>query len=503
MSAHAAYDELIAQSREQTVLASCSELLGWDEQTYMPRCGAEHRGKQMALLAGLYHERATDQKIGALLEEVESSELVSDKESFTAANVRELRRTYDRLTRLPRSLVEELALTTSRAHPEWVSAKKERDFAPLAPILETIFSLKRAEAECLGYEELAYDALLDAYEPGARHRTLGALFAALRADLVPLVAAIVGSSRKPQSVILRREYPLDRQRIFAEIVAASVGFDLQRGRLDIAEHPFCTGIGPGDTRITTRYDQRNFSAAFFGVLHEVGHALYDQGLEPEHHGTPMGEAVSLGIHESQSRLWENIVGRGRPFWAYWFPMARRVFADALHDVSAEEFYGAINTVEPSLIRVQADEVTYNLHVLIRFEIEQALLSGDLAMSDLPGVWNEKYEQYLGVTPEHVAEGCLQDVHWSAGLIGYFPTYSLGNMYAAQFFARASEEAGDLDRSFARGDFSGLLRWLRDKIHQHGQRYRADDLVRRVTGAGLDHRPLVDSLKKKLGELYEL
>lgn len=503
MGAQAAYEELLKTSREQAVLGSCAALLGWDEQTYMPAGGAEHRGEQLALLAALVHDRATDPKVGGLLDEVEGSGLLADPESPEAANVRELRRVYRRQTRLPRALVEELARLTSRGHQEWVAARQANDFPRLRPLLESVFRLKRDEADCLGYEDDPYDALLDEYEPGARSQDLITLFEALRGDLVPLVTAIEESKRKPDPSILTREYPVDRQRVFGETVAAAVGFDFRRGRLDIAAHPFCTGIGPGDTRITTRYDVHNFADAFFGVLHEVGHGLYDQGLDPSRHGTPMGEAVSLGIHESQSRLWENLVGRGRPFWDYGFPLAKQIFREALQDVAPDDFHFAVNAVEPSLIRVQADEVTYNLHILIRFELERALLGGDLAVADLPAAWNDKYRRYLAVSPGDDAEGCLQDIHWSAGLVGYFPTYTLGNLYAAQFFARATEDLGDPSAAFSRGDFSGLLGWLRVKIHRQGQRYPAADLARRVTGAAPDHRPLVRSLRAKYGELYEV
>jgi carboxypeptidase Taq len=502
-AAQAAYDELIGRSKELTLLGSCSALLGWDEQTYMPKGGAEHRGNQSALLAGLVHDRATDPKVGELLAAVEGSDLVTDPDAPASANVRELRRSYDRQTKLPRSLVEELARATSKAHQDWVAARHEQNFPRLLPSLETIVRLKHEEAKCLGPSADPYDALLDEYEPGAKSRDLAALFDALRGELVPLVVAIEGSTRRPDTTILRRDYPVDRQRVFAEAAASAVGFDFKRGRLDTTEHPFCTGIGPGDTRITTRFDPRNFTDAFFGVLHEVGHGLYDQGLEPSHHGTPMGEAVSLGMHESQSRMWENVVGRSRAFWAYWFPLARQVFREALGDVSPEAFYFAVNEVKPSLIRVQADEVTYNLHVLVRFELERALLSGDLAVGDLPGAWNDRYTHYLGVTPKNDSEGCLQDIHWSAGLVGYFPTYTLGNLYAAQLYAKASRDLGDLPASFARGDYSGLLGWLRQNVHKHGQRYRAAALVERVTGSPPDHRPLVEALRAKYGELYGL
>jgi carboxypeptidase Taq len=520
-----AYDELIRRSRELATLASCSAILGWDEQTYMPTGGAVHRGNQMALLAGLQHERATDPRIGELLSIVERSPLTARPDSIETANIRELRRSYERRVRLPRALVEELARTTSMAQSEWVAARAASDFARFRPWLEKIVRLKRQESSCLaghtttdrvaGSASSAYDPLLDEYEPGARSADLAMLFDALRRELTPMVAAIgeaaartaepgtgiIPSSAAGDGAILKRSYPRERQRIFGEAVAAAVGFDFRRGRLDVTAHPFCTGIGPGDCRITTRFDEHEFSDAFFGILHEVGHGLYEQGLDAAHHGTPMGEAVSLGVHESQSRLWENLVGRGRAFWAYWLPMARRIFHEALADVSIDQFHAAVNHVAPSLIRVRADEATYNLHIIVRFELEQDLLAGNLEVVDLPAAWNQKYREYLGVAPTNDAEGCLQDIHWSAGLIGYFPTYTLGNVYAAQFFAAARAELGDLDGAFARGDFGGLLGWLRERIHHQGQRHRAADLVERITGSRPDHRPLIDGLRRKYAELY--
>ncbi len=501
MESRAAYGELVRRSRERALLASCSSLLGWDEQTYLPRGGSSFRGDQMALLAGLHHERATDPVVGELLAEVEGSDIVADPDSPEAANVREWRRGFDRVTRLPRSLVEELARTTSIAQQEWVEARKASDFGKFRPWLEAVFGLKRQEAACLSRGGDVYDALLDEYEPGARGADLKTLFEDLRADLVPLVAAIAGSDQGPKASSLVGDYPVDRQQVFGEMVAAAVGFDFEKGRLDTTAHPFCTGIGPGDTRITTRFDPRDFSGAFFGVLHEVGHGLYEQGLDPAHHGTPMGEAVSLGVHESQSRLWENAVGRSRSFWEHWLPVARRVFREPLHAVGLDDFHAAINRVEPTLIRVEADEVTYNLHILIRFELEQALIGGALAVEDVPEAWTAKYREYLGITPPDDARGCLQDIHWAAGLIGYFPTYTLGNLYAAQLYDKADADLGGLERSFTRGDFAGLLAWLREKIHRDGQRYRAADLVRRATGTGLDHRPLIRSLRCKYGRIY--
>ncbi len=522
--ARGAYEQLIRQARELAVLSSCSALLHWDEQTYMPMGGSAHRGEQMAHLAGLHHERATDPRLGELLAIVGSSDLVADPESPPAVNVRELRRNYERKIRLPRDLVEALARTTSLAQQEWIAARSESRFERFCPWLERVIQLKRQEAACLkdvadssfGCAAL-YDALLDDYEPGARTAELAVLFQALRVELVPLAQTISEASARrtrdghgPRGgagaygdAILKRAYPLDRQRLFGEMVAAALGFDFQRGRLDVAAHPFCTGIGLGDTRITTRYNEHQFNDAFFGILHEVGHALYEQGLPEEHFGTPMGEAVSLGVHESQSRLWENAVGRSRSFWMYWFPIARRVFHQALHDVTLDQFLAAVNHVAPSLIRVQADEVTFNLHIIIRFELELALLADELPISAVPDAWNQKYREALGVTAATDAEGCLQDIHWSAGLFGYFPTYTLGNIYAAQLFAKARVDLAGLDSAFAQGDFGELMSWLRDNVHRHGQRYRPVSLIEHATGTKPDHRPLINALREKYGELYGL
>ncbi len=501
MRAVEAYGELVRRSRERALLGSCSALLGWDEQTYLPRGGGAYRGDQMALLAGLHHERAVDPRVGALLAEVEGSGLVADPGSPEAANVREWRRGFDRVSRLPRPLVEELARTTTVAQGVWVEARAASDFARFRPSLEAIVGLKKQEAACLDPAGDPYDALLDEYEPGAKGRDLAALLEALRGDLVPLVAAIAEPGRAPAAPALDGDYPVDRQRVFGEAVASAIGFDFEGGRLDTAAHPFCSGIGPGDCRITTRFDPVDAFDGFFSILHEVGHGLYEQGLAAEHQGTPMGEAASLGVHESQSRLWENLVGRSRAFWSRWLPLARSILGGPLRDAGLDAVSAAVRRVEPSMIRVQADEVTYNLHILIRFDLERALIGGDLAVADLPGAWNDRYRADLGVEPPDDARGCLQDIHWAAGLVGYFPTYTLGNLHAAQLWDRADADLGGLEPALARGDFAGLLDWLRVRIHRHGQRHRAADLIRLATGADLDHRPLVRSLRSRYGPTH--
>jgi carboxypeptidase Taq len=501
MTPEAAYAKLIHATQEASLLASCAELLGWDEDTYMPAGGVAHRGRQMALLAGLVHERQTDPRLADLLAAVEGSPLVADPASAQAVNVCELRRSHDRACRLPRKLVEELAQVTSIAQKEWAIARRRADFARLQPWLERIIALKRHEVDATGWDADPYDALLEDYEPGARSTDLARLFASLREELAPLLAAIIAAPRQANVAILARRYPVQRQRTFAQKVAAALGFDFAHGRLDTTTHPFFAAIGPGDVRITTRYALYQFGAAFFAMLHEVGHGLYEQGLPAEHHGTPMGQAPSLGLHESQARLWENAVGHSRGFWQHWFGTARAMFPSALRDVGADDFFHAVHHVAPSLNRVQSDEVTYNLHIAIRFELEHALIHGALRPADLPAAWNEACRRWLGVAPADDGEGCLQDGHWAAGMFGYFPTYTLGSVFAAQLVARAADALGDLDALFARGDYSTLHDWLQKRIYSEGSRYSAAALIEHVTGQQPDHRPLVRALWRDYGTIY--
>lgn len=498
------YQELLTLLREAAVLNSCASLLGWDEQTYLPRAGADHRAEQLAMLAGLTHERSTAPRIGELLTELEQCGTLGDDDSALAVNVREARHSYDRNTKLPRLLVEELSRTTTLAQSAWVSARKKSSFSEFQPWLEKMVGLKRQQAEALGYSGgVPYDALLDEFEPGASSKEIAAAFAPLRDELVPLVAAIEQSSKRPNIELLTRRFCIESQRQFAESAAKAIGFDFDSGRLDIAAHPFCSSMGPGDCRLTTRYNEHHFPGAFFGVMHEAGHGLYEQGVDPAAFGSPMGDAVSLGIHESQSRLWENFVGRSRAFWQHFFGAAQQAFPESLTGVSLDDWYAAINDVRPSFIRVEADEVTYNLHIMLRFDLEQPLIAGDLQPADVPGVWNETFSRYFGLTPPDDAHGCLQDIHWSAGLFGYFPTYALGNMYAAQFFEAAKRDLGDLSAQFTRGEFRPLLDWLRKNIHSRGKQFRAGQLVQRVTGQPLSHHALLAHLHDKCDALYGL
>ncbi len=498
------YAELVQSLRHVALLGSCGSLLSWDEQTYLPPNGAAHRAEQLALLAGMTHEKATAPRIGELLDGLSDVDALGGADSPRAAVVREARRSYDRAVKMPRRLVEEMSRTVTLSQQAWVAARKQNDFQKFLPWLEKVVALKREEADVVGSSTgVKYDALLDEYEIGATSEQIRGVFGPLRDQLVQLVAAIASSGKQPNVSILERRYPVDAQRTFSLDAARAIGFDFESGRLDEAAHPFCSGIGPGDCRLTTRYNERHFPGAFFGTLHEAGHGIYEQGLPHEHFGTALGVAASLGIHESQSRMWENLVGRSHAFWNHFYKPAQSAFPEALSGVPLDDFYAAVNDVRPSWIRVEADEVTYNLHIMLRFELEQPLIGGDLAPADLPGVWNETFNRYFGMTPPSDALGCMQDIHWSAGLIGYFPTYTLGNLYAAQLFEAAQSQLGDLHEMFARGEFAPLKQWLNDNVHHRGLHFRAADLAQRITGAPLSAEPLLRHLHGKFGPLYGL
>lgn len=496
-----ALSELKKKTREVTILGTCQALLEWDERTQMPPGAADFRAEQAGFMAGLTHERFVAPRIGELLDVLRNSDLVNGGSSDATTIVREVGRSYDRAVKMPQALVEEITKTASLGQHAWEKARKNNDYDTFKPWLKKMFDLKKQEAEAVGYEGDPYNAMLDDFEPGATVESISAIFAPLRDELVNILDKIKGSDRSPNMDILNRVYPVAEQEAFGRFAAEAIGFDFHCGRLDVTVHPFCAGIGPRDTRITTRYDDHNFTGAFFGVLHESGHGIYDQGLNAEEFGNPLGDAISLGIHESQSRMWENQVGRSRAFWEHFYPHAQKHFPEALGSVSLDDFYFAVNDVRPTFIRTESDEVTYNLHVMLRFELERAMFCGDLTVDDLPEVWNEKFTSYFGITPPTNVEGCLQDVHWSAGLIGYFPTYTLGNLYSAQFFAKAKNDLGDLQAMFRKGEFAPLKTWLIENIHCHGQRYRAGDLVERVTGQPLGHKHLIDYINTKFGALY--
>ena len=497
------FKELCQHVRETSYLESTSALLEWDQQTKLPAKAGEYRSEQITFIAGQIHKRRTDPRLGELIGELSESSLASDTRSDTGATIRELKRDYDKRVKLPVSLVETLAHSASVGQSLWVKARKENDFKKFAPQLKKIFELKKEQADALDWEDCRYDALLDEYEPGGKTKEVALVLDALREDLVPLVAEIAASGFKPPTEILRRKYPVEAQKKFGREASSQIGFQYDRGRLDITHHPFCTETGPNDCRITTRYDENFFNSAFFGTLHEAGHGIYEQGLRTDQYGLPPGKYCSLGIHESQSRLWENLVGRSSSFWQYFFPIAKTHFPTALDDVEMKDFYHAINNVSPSLIRVEADEATYNLHIIIRFQLEQAIIDGDLDTDDLPTAWNQKYEEYLGLTPPSDADGVLQDVHWSAGLVGYFPTYSLGNLYASQLFQAAERQIGDLGQLFIKGEFLPLKNWLNEHVHEKGKCLSGPELGAEVTGSKLSHKLLIKQLREKLSPIYGL
>ncbi len=491
------YQQFIEQVKGVYLAHSIEGILEWDQETYMPPKAAEGRASQVALIAGIAHEKLIDDALGKLLADVEQEQ---DEDVVVATNVREMRRLHDRAVKLPTKLVQEIARVSSLAKDAWVQARKESKFAHFAPHLEKLLDLKREVAEKIGYETEPYDALMDEFEPGARAADVQQTFDELRDVLVPIVQAIADAAQQPDTALLELECGQAKQAEFGRFIAEKMGFDFEAGRIDTTTHPFCSGTQPYDVRITTRYDEHYMPMSLFGIMHEAGHGLYEQGLNPEHAYTPMGMSVSLGIHESQSRMWENLVGRSRPFWGHYYKQLQETFP-ALANVALDDWYFAINTVRPSLIRVEADEVTYNLHIMLRFDLERQMIRNKIRVKDIPAAWNDMMKKMLGITPPDDAQGCLQDIHWSMGIFGYFPTYALGNLYAAQFFQAAMRALPELDVQLARGNLKPLREWLREHIHQHGQRYRAEELVKVVTGNALSHEPFIDYLNTKYRPLY--
>lgn len=495
------WKEIRAFVGDTAKLEATVALLEWDDRTYLPSRGGAYRAEQTTLLSGMIHRRLTDPWLGEKLQELSTGELMSDSHSSTAASIRMLLKDFRRNSRLPVELVEATTKATVLGQQAWEAARAANSWSDFEPHMATIFSLKRQEAELLRDAGTLYDALLDQYEDGANSQSLTAVFAGLRDALVQLVKDLNESSHKPNGQSWRRSVPIELQRQTSRWVAERIGYEFERGRLDETSHPFCTTLGPDDCRILTRFQTDYFPSGFYGTLHEAGHGMYEQGLPVDWYGLPAGAAASLGVHESQSRMWENFVGRSREFWQWCLPELQTQLAGASSDLTAEQVFRDANRVQPSLIRVEADEVTYNLHILIRFEIEQELIAGDLKVADAPQAWNERYQQYLGIRPQTYAEGVLQDIHWSAGLIGYFPTYTLGNLYAAQLMEAARLKLPELGRDFATGDFQPLLAWLRQEIHGFGQCFHPGQLIQKACGKPLDAQPLVNYLRQKLEPVY--
>ena len=481
------------------LLGSVLAALSWDQETMMPRQGGAARARQMSALSAIYHQKLTAPSLGELLEHLQDTDL----ELWPKAAVRELGRDRDRAMRLPERLVRELAETTSLAYEAWVQARGQSDWSQFSPWLEKVLRLKREEARCLQESDSLYDALLDDYEPGMTVQELDPLFAVLRPRLTELLNKIQASGKQPGQDLLKGHFPAAGQQELGRQVLSAMGFQWEAGRLDRSPHPFCTGLSPLDVRITTRYSEDDFSSSLFGIIHEGGHALYEQGLDSQHYGSSACDAISLGIHESQSRLWENQVGRSRAFWEHWFPHLKETFLGQLDHLSIDALVQGINRVEASLIRVEADEVSYGLHVILRYELEKLMIEGDLEVPDLEAAWNAKMEEYLGVVPSNAAEGVLQDIHWAHGSLGYFPTYLLGNLYAAQIFHQANQAMPALDDHIRSGKLLPLREWLRREIHQRAKTVTAKSLIQDISDEPLSPDYFLDYLEDKFTELYEL
>lgn len=483
-------------------LNAAAQVLSWDQETYMPPGGADARAQQLSTLQTLAHERFVDATTGDLLDEAADAVSGDGADPQSAALLRVTRREYERARRVPSDLVARLSTAVSEAKQAWKTARADDDFAAFAPHLQRLVDLTVEKAEAIDDASPPYDVLLQEYEPGMTTDEVVHTFDALRPHLVDLVDAIADAPQRDASV-LRGTYPKAAQTAFGEARMAELGYDFERGRQDESAHPFTMSFGTGDVRVTTRYDDGFFPTAFFSMLHEAGHGIYEQGIDPDLARTPLGHAASLGVHESQSRLYENMVGRSRAFWTYAFPLAQEAFPEALDDADAEAVYRAVNRVEPSLIRVEADEVTYSLHIMLRFELERGLIDGSVAVDDLPALWNDRMDDYLGVVPDTDANGVLQDIHWALGAFGYFPTYALGSLMSAQLMDAIRDAHPNVEAQFADGQFGPLLDWLRTHIHGHGRRFDAPDLLERATGQPLTPAPWLAYAREKFGALYDL
>jgi carboxypeptidase Taq len=492
-----AFKPVFEMSRDLYALRSAVGVLSWDQETYMPPKGGEGRARALASLARVMHQRFSDPRLAEALAAAEAAPLTEDERVV----VRELKRDRDKAVKLPEALAAEIAETLSLSQRAWAEARPKNDTAAFNPWLAKVIELRRREAECLGYAETPYDALLENYEPGARTAYLRTLLADLKSKLVPLLGRIREAQGDLPDPFAGKAFPLAGQRAFNQKVLAAMEFDLEAGRLDESAHPFTEGTHPEDVRLTTRYSEHDLMSALFSTLHEGGHGLYEQGFDPQWFGTPMAEAVSLGVHESQSRLWENQVGRSRDFWTRWYPELQGTFPAQLSGLPIDGFLKAINRVQPSFIRVEADEVTYNLHIVLRFELETALFGGELKPADLEAAWNEGMRRNLGVTPPEPRVGYLQDVHWSCGLLGYFPTYTLGNLRAAQLFDAARRALPGLPDAIRAGRYGELKAWLARNVYRHGRRYDGDSLMEKVTGGKTAAGPFLAYLEDKYRGLY--
>ena len=482
-------------------LRKAAAVLQWDQQTYMPPAGVEARAMQLATLEQFAHNTFVSEKMGRLLEDVQPVLESEDAAGDTACLIRVAMREYQKARKIPSELVATLAQKTALAHNAWEKARDEKDFSKFEGILAELLELVRRKAENLGFSEHIYDPLLDLYEPEMKTSEVEAIFRMLKDALVPMIQEIANNRDAVRDDVLQKRFGITKQWDFGVDVLQHMGYDFARGRQDKSAHPFTISFSPDDVRITTRLNPNMFASALFASIHEGGHALYEQGVSPSLSRTLLCEGASMAVHESQSRFWENVIGRSRQFWTHFFPRLQQMFPNQLEGVDAEGMYRAVNVVRPDYIRVEADELTYNLHIFLRFELETALVAGDIEVKDLPELWNHKMEKYLGLTPPNDALGVLQDVHWSAALFGYFPTYALGNVLSLQFDRCLRKALPACDEYVAYGEFAPILNWLRENIHVHGSKFTPAALVQRVTGENIDPQAYIDYLQAKYGELY--
>ncbi len=493
--------EMYDYLKEITKLHNAVSLIEWDMRTKIPPKGAPARAEVVGKLARMIFEMATAPKVAEFVEYFNRPKVYDSLNEFDRRNVDLMTKEYRREKAIPPDKFEKFSIACSKGESVWQEAKAEKNFSKFKPILEEIVGYLKEFAEMYGYEENRYDALIEGFEPATTTKELKKVIDGLKKDLVPFIKKIA-NAEGPDESILKGDFEKSLQEKLSIEALKVMGYDFEGGRLDETEHPFTIGIGLGDVRVTTKYDPHDLRPSLFGTMHEGGHALYEQGISEEYYGTLVGRGASMGIHESQSRTWENLIGRSKEFWKFFYPKFIEIFP-RYSEVPMEEFYRAINVVRPSLIRIEADEVTYNLHIILRFEIEEALINDRIKVDDLPQVWNEKMEEYFGIRPSNDAEGVLQDVHWAGGQMGYFPSYMLGNLYAAQFFATAQKEIPDLSKHIESGDLKIFREWQREKIHKYGSLYDPKDLVVKVTGEPLNHKYFMDYVTKKFSEIYEL
>jgi carboxypeptidase Taq len=483
-------------------LNATAALLGWDQQTYMPPGSAQGRGYQLATVSSLAHEKFTSAQVGQLLEDLKPLSDELDPDSDDARLIKVTTREYHKHVKVPSKYVAEFAQLTTMAHPVWEKARSENDFAKFQPLLEQLIEMRQRYADFFAPYDHVYDPLLDDFEPGMKTSDVKAIFEALRPQQVELVQAI-SERQQVEDAFLYLHYDEQRQWDFGVEVITKYGYDWKRGRQDKSVHPFTTNFGIDDVRITTRVDSEFFNPALFGTLHEAGHGLYELGVDHALARTPLASGASLAVHESQSRMWENLVGRSLPFWEHFYPRLQEYFPSQFGGVDLLTFYKGINKVEPSLVRVEADEATYNLHIMLRLELEIAMMEGALQAKDLPEAWNSRFQEYLGITPPNDTLGVLQDVHWSSGLIGYFSTYALGNLISLQLWERINQDIPDLDEQTRKGDFAALLSWLAENVHRHGAKFEPQELIQRITGSKIDPAPYINYLREKFSTIYGL